>query len=183
MAALKRLDAGSWFNERYPARSSVRYVGLKIPLLREVLEWARLRRKRVYVEVKAGRDTPDGIERKVLDEIYRAGVSRLTTVISFDLACLRRLRGLDSEISLGVDFTRALLALRRSEELSATALLPYWMVASRRLIRRAHRSGLQVITWNLNRQHWMRRKIADGVDGIITNDPATLEMVRRQLTT
>lgn len=177
---LKRLDAGSWFNRRYPTKARARYAVLRIPLLREALEWVRVRRQRVFIEIKGGRVIMEGIERKVLDEIYRAGVPHLATVISFDLARLRRTREMDEEISLGIVFTRALLALRRAQELGATTLLPHWMSASRRLVRRAHRAGLQVIAWNLNQPRWMRRRIADGVDGIMTNYPAILEQVRRE---
>ena len=85
-AALRRLDAGSWFNRRYPSRARARYAGLRIPLLREVLAWARERHCQVLVEIKEGGDTYAGVEAKVLDEIYRAQAASLVTVISFDFA-------------------------------------------------------------------------------------------------
>jgi glycerophosphoryl diester phosphodiesterase len=180
-SALRRLDAGSWFNRRFPSRARYRYAGAKIPLLREVLAWAGERKCWAFVEIKEGGEAYPGIEAKVLAEIERAGARALTTVISFDLPTLRRLRQIDSRASLGLDFTRPLLAIRRAKSVQAATLLPHWAFASRRLLRRAHREGMRVIAWNLNQPRWMRRRIADGVDGIITNFPARLAEIRARL--
>jgi len=180
LAALRRLDAGSWFNQRYPAKARPRYAGLKIPTLAEALAWAHDQNCMVYVEIKRphafqGKIVPyPEIEGKVLEEVDRAGVRRMVTVISFDLPTLRRLRHLDSEIALGIDFTRPLLAIRRAESLGATTLAPHWAFASKGFIGRAHRAGLRVLVWDLDQALWMRRKISDGVDGIITRYPAKL---------
>jgi glycerophosphoryl diester phosphodiesterase len=175
LAALRRLDAGYWFNRRYPAKALPRYARLKIPTLAEALAWVRERNCRVYVEIKQGRVVPyPGIEDKVLEEIDLAGVRSRATVISFDLATLRRLRRLDSDLALGIDFTRPLLAVRRARALRATTLAPHWAFASRGFIRRAHRAGIWVLVWDLDQAAWMRRKISDGVDGIITRYPAKL---------
>jgi len=180
LAALRRLDAGSWFNQRYPAKARPRYAGLKIPTLAEALAWARDRNCLVYVEIKRphsfqGKIVPyPEIEGKVLEEIDRAGVRSMVTVISFDLPTLRRLRHLDSEIALGIDFTRPLLAIRRAESLGATTVAPHWAFASKGFIGRAHRAGIRVLVWDLDQALWMRRKISDGVDGIITRYPAKL---------
>ncbi len=78
---------------------------------------------------------------------------------------------------MGLDFSGRLLPVRSALALGAEALLPYWAIASRGLIRRAHRQGLQVIPWTVNYPLHMRRKILDGVDGLITNYPARLTAV------
>jgi glycerophosphoryl diester phosphodiesterase len=175
--ALRRLDAGSWFNRRYPEKARQRYVGAKIPLLSEVLTWVRQHKMLVLVEIKGGRSTYLQIEAKVLDEIERAGIRRLATIVSFDLATLRRVRELDSHLSLGLDVSRSLLALRRIKSLAGKAILPHWAIASRRFIRRAHEHGLRVFTWTVDQPMRMERMIADGVDGIITNYPIRLAAV------
>lgn len=174
-SALRRLDAGSWFNRRFPSRARSRYAGARIPLLSEVLAWVREHKCLVFVEIKE--PTP-GIEGKVLEEIEVAGVASLATLISFDLRTLRRLRELDSRVSLGLDISRRLLAIGRAKSLDAAALLPHWTIASRRFIRRAHQNSIRVLIWTLDQPRWMRRKILDGVDGIITNYPARMAEVR-----
>ena len=34
LADIKKLDAGSWFNEAYPEKAKPQYVGLKVPTLK-----------------------------------------------------------------------------------------------------------------------------------------------------
>lgn len=179
--ALRRLDAGSWFNKRYPSRARSRYAGGKIPLLREALDWVRQRKCLAFVEIKQGGDTYPGIEAKVLTEIGRAGVARSTTIISFDFRTLRRVREMDARIALGIDFTRPLLAVRRARLIRASSVLPHWTFVSRRLLRRAHRAAIRVMAWDLDQPAWIRRKIRDGIDGVITNYPARLTEIRAGL--
>lgn len=174
---LRRLDAGSWFNRRFPSRARERYAGVRIPLLSEILPWVRARQCLAFIEIK---DPTPGVEAKILKEIDRAGVWRLARVVSFDVRTLERVRHLNSQVRLGLDISRRLLAIREAEALGAEALLPHWVIASRRFIRHAHRASLQVIPWTINYPRHMRRKILDGVDGIITNHPARLtEVVAR----
>jgi len=178
-SALRRLDAGSWFNRRFPSRVRQRYAGARIPLLSEVLTWTRARNCRAFLEIKDATAVA-----KVLEEIEDAGVRSLVTVISFDLPILRRARQLDSRASLGMDMSRPAiggLAIRRAKSLGAVALLPHWAIASRRFIRRAHRNSLQVFAWTVDQPRWMRRRILDVVDGLLTNYPARLEEIRVRL--
>ncbi len=181
VAAIKRLDAGSWFNRRYRQKASPGFVGLRIPLLAEVLAWAREQKCLAYVEIKQGGEVYPGIEAKVLAEIARAGAVQLTTVISFDFPTLRRIRQMDSHINLGIDFTRPILAIRRAKAVRATSVLPHWAFASRRFIRRSHQAGIQVLVWDLDQPKWMGRKIFDGVDGVITRYPAIFAEIRADL--
>ena len=177
VSALKRLDAGSWFNRKNPANAQRRFEALRIPTLAEVLEWTRDRACCAYVEIKQGGDDYPGIEARVLEAIHRAGAVQVVTVISFDFAALRRLRALDAEILLGASFSRPLLALRRAKSVGARCVALHRAFASRRLIRRAHKAGLSVVAWTVNQPDRMRRKISDGVDGIITNFPGRLAEV------
>ncbi len=178
LATLKRLDAGSWFNRKYPAQARSRFAGTKIPTLAEVLAWAKHRKLLTFVEIKRVRGGYPGIEEKVLAEIERVGARPLATVISFHIPTLRRLRQLDFRIPLGIDFTRPLLAIRRARALGAASVLPHWAFAPPRFIERAHRAGIRVIVWDLDQPLWMRRKISQDVDGIITRLPGKLVEVR-----
>jgi len=175
---LKRLDAGSWFNRRYPFRAREPYAGVRIPLLAEVFRWARNRQCLAFVEIK---DPGAGAEGKVLEEIERAGVWDLVRVVSFDLPTLERVREVNSEVLLGLDVSRRLQAIPRAQALGAEALLPHWAIASRRFVQNAHLNSLRVIPWTINNPHHMRRKILDGVDGIITNYPTRLTEVLQRL--
>ena len=149
----------------------------------EVLHWARERRLRTFIEIKKGGKAYLGIEEAVLGEVESARAASLSTIISFDFLTLRRLRQLDATIALGLDFTRPRWALRRAKPIRATTLLPHWAFASRRLIRHAQASALQVIVWHVDQPRAMRHKLLDGVDGIITRYPAKLAEVLAKLET
>jgi glycerophosphoryl diester phosphodiesterase len=180
-STLRHLDAGSWFNRRFPSRARQRYAAARIPLLSEVLAWTRARQCLAFLEIK---DATAGMEAEILEEIEEAGVQSLVTVVSFDLPTLRRIRQLDSRVALGLDTSRPAtgrLAIRRAKSLGAVALLPYWAIASRRFIRRAHRNSLPVFAWTVDQPRWMQRRILDGVDGLLTNYPARLEEIRARL--
>ena len=179
--ALKSLDAGSWFNERYPAQARGRFVGQRIPLLAEVLTWVRRRGCRALVEIKEGSGAYPGIEAKILRAIRSTATASLVTIISFDHAALRRARQLDANLSLGASFKRPIFALRRAKSLGARMVVPHWAFASRQFIRRAHQAGLEVVVWTVNQPEALRRKIADGVDGIITDYPARLAEMRGRM--
>jgi glycerophosphoryl diester phosphodiesterase len=173
-SVLRRLDAGSWFNRRHRLRARERYAGARIPLLAEVLQWVKARQCLAFIEIK---DPGPGVAAKVLDQIERVGAWDLARVISFDVPVLHEAKELNSQVHVGLDFSSRLLAIGRARALGAETLLPHWVIASRRFIRRAHQDSLQVIPWTINYPLHMRRKILDGVDGIITNFPARLNAV------
>jgi len=175
---LRRLDAGSWFNRRFPSRAREQYAGARIPTLAEVLRWARRRECQMFIEIK---DPSPGTEKAVLDEIDSFHAWDLARIISFDRVLLARLRQINPHARLGVDSTRQLFAIRRAQALGAELVLPHWAVASRRFIRHAHQASLRVIPWTINLPIHMRQKILDGVDGIITNYPARLAAVVERL--
>lgn len=97
--ALIQLDAGSWFNHRFPARARRQYAREPVPLLFEVLHWIRDRK---YMALVAINHPSEDLEVKVLKEIDRAKVRHLTRVIAYNLRGLRRLRQLDAKINLGL---------------------------------------------------------------------------------
>ena len=181
VTTLRRLDAGSWFNRANPDKAQRSFAGSRVPLLREVLAWVRQRGCRIFVEIKAGSDTCPGFEAEVLDTIHQEGTAQLATVVSFDYAAIRRLHLLDPTIALGVTLDRPVRAVHLAKLVKARDVVPHWALATRRFVRRAHREGLGVICWTVNEPERMRRKILEGVDGIVTDYPGRLSEIRAQL--
>jgi len=173
-SALRRLDAGSWFNRRFPEKALQHYTTARIPMLSEVLAWVQQRKMLAFIEIKRGRRPYPGIEAKVVAEIEQQAVRGLVTIVSFDFASLRRVRQLNRRVSLGLDVSRSLLAIRRIRSLPGNAVLPHWAIASRGLIGRAHKHSIPVFPWTVDQPARMERMIAEGVDGIITNYPGRL---------
>jgi glycerophosphoryl diester phosphodiesterase len=177
-STLRRLDAGSWFNRRHRSRARERYAGARIPLLVELLHWVKATQCLAFIEIK---DFRPGATPRILQEIDKAGIWHLVRIFSFDLTTLEQVKELKHGARLGLDFSGRLMPLRRALALGAEAVVPHWSIASKRLIRKAHREGLKVFPWTVNYPLHMKRKIQDGVDGIITNYPARLTRVMNQI--
>ncbi|MDQ7820228.1 MAG: glycerophosphodiester phosphodiesterase family protein [Armatimonadota bacterium] len=163
LAQLRRLDAGSWFG---PA-----FAGERVPLLEEVLGWAR-GRLLVDVEVKAA-----GLEDALVEVVRRTGTADQVLVSAFDPQILVRTRERAPDLPLG------LLQVLPDPDAAAALGVPVWLPAvaalTDGLLRRSRERGLRVIPWTAHTEADLRRAAALGVDGIIVNDPA---WARRVLT-
>lgn len=160
LAEVASLDAGRWFG---PA-----FAGTRVPTLAEVLQQIPIR---INVELKAAGD--DGLERRALERVRRAGALGRVVFSSFDPASLERLRALSDAADLAVlwagrSITRALaLADRvaaRSLHLRKGGGVPAAVAAS-------HAAGLAVRVWTVNAPADFARLTAAGADGVFTDYP------------
>lgn len=69
LADIKKLDAGSWFNEAYPEKAKPQYVSLKVPTLEEVLDRFG-KHANYYIETKSP-DTYPGMEEKLIASLQK----------------------------------------------------------------------------------------------------------------
>jgi len=71
---LRQLDAGSWFNRRFPNRARDSFKGLNILRVEEIIEIAATgsHRPGMYIETKAARRYP-GIERELVELLTQRG--------------------------------------------------------------------------------------------------------------
>jgi glycerophosphoryl diester phosphodiesterase len=164
LAALRRLDAGRWFHERF--------AGERIPTLADAL--ALLRRLRVIVEIKNCPISHPGIAARVAGVIREVGHEDVT-VSSFDHPLLLEIRAAAPEIPTAVlFFARPVDPARLAADAAATILHPQWFFLTPGMVAAAHAAGLRVETWVVDEAAHMARVAAMGVDGIISNHPARL---------
>jgi glycerophosphoryl diester phosphodiesterase len=168
LAELRQLDAGMWFDREY--------MGQRIPTLDEVLEFARKNDVIFYLEVKY--DAAWGMHHSLVAALQKAENAARTIVISFDQTTLAALRRVDASVMMGLladepgpDYVKDAL------ELGARQMCPQVSLITPDLVQRAHGADLQVATWTVNDAEAMRRVIAAGVDGIMTNFPDRLRAV------
>lgn len=163
----RRLDAGG---------------GQPIPTVAEVLELAG-RRVRVNLDLKEVE-----VVEPTVRLVHDSGMVDHVTFISFlpeawDL--LERLSPESPSVHL-VDSAASLAGLTMgdtgSQSVMAGVGVPYGMV-SYDLTERLHRYGTNVYAWTVNDEAEMRRLIDCGVNGIVTDRPAALAEVLRQLRT
>jgi glycerophosphoryl diester phosphodiesterase len=163
-AAARELDAGH---------------GAPLPFARDVLEVAR-GRTRVNLDLKEVEVVEPAVrlvhEVRMLDRV---------TFISFLPEAWDRLERLspESPVIMLVDSADALAGLALGDGAVSTAAgvgMPYGLV-SEDMVERMHRHGLGVFPWTVDDDAEMRRLIELGVNGLVTNRPAALAEVLRQL--
>lgn len=101
---IKKLDAGSWFNEKYPDYAKEEYAGLKVPTLEEVIQKFG-KDARYYIETKSPEVYP-GMEEKlleILEEYKLTGVNAPSSKVliqSFSPESLKKIHDLNPDIPL-----------------------------------------------------------------------------------
>ncbi len=166
LAALRRLDAGSW--------KGARFRGERIPLLGEVLE--ALPGAVVNVELKARAGRPDrALAAAVAVSIAGAGAGDRVIVSSFDFGLLRAFRAAAPRVATGLLF-EASWHLRLRIPLAAAWLRPSTLHPHLGLctpVRLAgwRAGGRAVIAWTVDDPAEVGRLARAGVAGLVSNDP------------
>jgi glycerophosphoryl diester phosphodiesterase len=173
LAALRRLDAGSWF--------APRFRGARLPTLEEALDCAR-GRCGLNIEIKTGppgrrarthADPAAGVVAAVARAVARAGMRDEVLVSSFAGPVLLLLRDAMPGVRLGLLRSRSLQGLRALCTGAALyAVHPHLRLATPARLRTGHRLGLRVFVWPVNELPVMRRLIGAGADGLMSDDPA-----------
>jgi glycerophosphoryl diester phosphodiesterase len=191
LAALRRLDAGSWFS---PA-----FRGERIPTLQETLDWAA-GRCGLNLELKPGggpesrragapgrrRDaaSPPG-DRPLVEAVGRALKTahfRGPLILSsFSIPSLVLARAALPGRRIGLLVSRSGRGLREiHRRIGLYALHPHLRLAVSRTIALAHRLGLRVFVWPVNDPRRMKSLVARGADGLMTDDPALFQGADRR---
>lgn len=148
-----------------------------IPLLEDVLgSWPEVR---VNIDCKTDAAAP-----ALVDSLQRTRALRRVCVGAFNDLRLRRLRnalGPDLCTAMGPAAVSALRYGRMRRSAAQTAQIPVTYgrirVATRALIQRAHEMGVAVHIWTIDEAAEIERLLDLGVDGIMTDQPATLRQV------
>jgi glycerophosphoryl diester phosphodiesterase len=177
---LARVDAGYNFTPLSRAGEAAfpfRGLGIGIPTLRTVL--TRYPESRLIIELK----TPDAdLAERTVDEIRAAGAVERVALGSFYGRALRAARQYEPRIATGAAKEETRWALYRSRlrwplgrtkyrELQVPERAGATTVVTPRFIAHAHRAGVVVRVWTVDDAADIRRLLAWGVDGIISDRP------------
>ena len=174
LAQLRQLDAGF--------RCDPAYAGEHIPTLEEVLQ-AFGDRLLLNIELKSTGLRDDGLERAVIALVEQYTLQGRVLLSSFNPFSLRRAKKIAPGISVGLLYapnlplplSRAWLAPLFPHE----ARHPEHTMVDAHYMEWARRCRYQVNAWTVDDPGEMRRLVALGVNGIITNVP---DVLRRILT-
>ena len=174
---LRRLDAGSWFHaSNHETRSS--FVGERIPTIEEVLAFGREHEIGLHLEVKP--TGPSGAEHAIVGALHACGEVARSVVLSFSASVLKRVHELDPLVMTGFLFSdRSAAAVATAVDAGARQLLPRTDRVTPELVKDAHAHDLRVVAWTADTPDEMKKLIAAGVDGIITNYPDRLVEILR----
>ncbi|WP_409276335.1 glycerophosphodiester phosphodiesterase [Neobacillus sp. SCS-31] len=188
LAEIKQLDAGSWFNEKYPQYAKSEYVGLEVPTLQEVIETFGSG-ARYYIETKSPEVYP-GMEEKlveILNEYKLTGKnvpSSKVIVQSFSAESLKMVHEMDPTIPLVQLLWYDQPATLTDEELEeyksySIGLGMNYGTIDEAYVQKVRDSGLLIHPYTVNETADMEKLLDWGVTGMFTNFPDRLQEVMK----
>jgi glycerophosphoryl diester phosphodiesterase len=186
---LSEMDAGTWFNLRFPSRAHPLYTQARIPTLAAVFDALQKSDCLLYVEMKCGMSDRAALSAGVASLIRAQDISHRVVVESFDLAAIAEIKRLDPKLRTAALFDRKLSrpipSARKMIEQAilcgAEEISLHYSLATPRTVEEARRRGLETVIWTADNPAWVKRAITRGIRAIITNNPARLVDARARL--
>lgn len=155
---IAELDAGSFFGPNFE--------GERIPLLSEVIDFAKENNLRLNIELKPGSQDID-MEKQVVDEILQKDFVDSCVVTSQVYECLKKVKEYDENIR-----TVYVCSFAYGNMVSLTAADAFSVEAASitpGMVSRIHNAGKQILAWTVNSRKRINRMIDLNVDNIITD--------------
>lgn len=179
LAELKKLDAGSWFNDEF--------AGEPIPTLEEVLKFAKDKIV-LNIEIKAEAITDElqgGVEEKSLQLVKKYKMEGHILFSSFDYRAAEHLKQLQPNIPVALLYEKRQSAGRSPSKLVADYKADAFNCSRRQLtkewIEDLKSLNIPVFVYTVDQPKRMRSLISRGVSGIFTNKPDVLRDVASDL--
>lgn len=156
---VEKLDAGSFFDKKYKKE--------KIPLLKDVVEFAKENSIRLNIEIK-----PTGhekaLEKEVVDIINEENFEDSCVITSQVYDVLKKVKKYDKNIKTVYVMSLAygdITSLKDADNFSIEA-----MSVTRKLVKKVHNEGKELYAWTVNSKESINDMIDLNVDNIITDD-------------
>jgi glycerol kinase len=178
---LSRLDTGSWFSRRFRSEPFLDLDG--------ALAIARPRAS-IVVEIKSrgetGEPVPEAdvaVARGILSALARTGGLLGATVSSANWTLLERIREEAPllDLALTVHYRHPGDPVASALAIGASTLHPNRRLCTRAFLDATRGAKLAVIPYTVNRASELRPLLAAGVDGVFSDDPATVRRVLLRL--
>lgn len=166
LAEIARLDAGCKFDERFR--------GQRVPLLSEVMAWARGRIPLV-IEIKGDPEVSPGIEEKLIDLVHQHRILDEVIVISFHHTAVKRAKELEPGLATGILYSGRLVDTTGAARAArADSVRPQWSYWTRELVDEVHAAGLTASAWVVNSEARAELLVNMGIDSIGSDYPDRL---------
>lgn len=187
---LRLLDVGSWFDRANGKHSNDGFANESVPTLGEALAFLENFRGLIYIELKCKESDVDRLTDRVAEALNESDLKTQVIVKSFKLAVIPRIRALCPGVRTAALFAPKIKNILRKEkylvkiahEIGADEISVHYTLATRKLLKKANRRGINVAIWTADNPRWVKRAFRLGLKAIITNDPGRLLAKRRSLT-
>ena len=183
LAEIKELDAGSWFNEKYPQYAQLSYEGLTVPTLEEVFQEFG-KNENYYIETKSPEVYP-GMEEELLRLVEKYDINKKKLLVqSFSAESLLKMHELDPSVKLVQLLWYTADAVITDAEIAAMkqyaiGIGPNHTYLNEEYVQQVVNSGLEIHPYTVNDKETMKKLIDWGVTGMFTNFPDLLHEVKK----
>lgn len=158
-AQIATLDAGSWFS---PA-----FAGERVPLLSEVLDFAKAHKVRLNIELKpTGHETD--FERAVVDLVRRADYLDQCVITSQSYAVLERIKAYAPQAQTVYVMSVAYGNLLKLDAADAFSVKSINITSE--MVSQLHNAGKEIYAWTVNTQNNLDKMIRLKVDNLVTDN-------------
>lgn len=148
------------------------YGNIKIPTLRELLEFLAPTGKELNIELKTGVIFYEGLEEKTADMVREFGMENRVIYSSFNHHSLKLLKQAVPDAHIGLLMGENFVDVPRyTTMMQAAAVHPYFQHIDKEYIDNCHAHGIKVNTWTVDSRLDIKRLCEYGVDIIITDCP------------
>ena len=156
---IEKLDAGSFFNKKFK--------GEKIPLLSDVLKYAKENNIRLNIELKPTGEEVD-FEKEVVDLIKEYNFENRCVITSQVYSVLENVKKVDKDIKTVYVMSIAIGNITDAEYADAFSVEA--SNVNEGLVNRVHNEGKELYAWTVNTEESINNMIDMDVDNIITDN-------------
>ncbi|REJ75600.1 MAG: hypothetical protein DWQ47_09010 [Acidobacteria bacterium] len=187
--AVRNISVGKWFNNRYPRRARHEFESSCVPTLEETLEFLSDYQGTIFVELKCRPYDAEETAVNVASLLSESPLLPQFIVKSFSLDALPFLQRQCDELKTAALFAPKVMSVIRKEkrlvniatDLMADSLSLHASLATKKLVKKANRAGLDVAIWTVDNPRWLKRALELGIGTVITNKPDGMLLRRREL--
>ena len=177
---LSGLSAGAWYGAAFATQ--------RLPLLEEVLDWARQVRMPLSIELKRpnaalGREAYPQLGARVLAMVDQFRMRQDVLLFSDDHTAIREVRGIAPDVATSITLGGAIFLdpIGLAREAGADGIAIYWSYASRELVAACHAARLHVFGFglgdDLSRRVELEAMLANGTDILSGGAPDKLREI------
>lgn len=156
---IRKLECGKWF--------SPKYEGEKIPLLSEVIDYAKKQDVKLNIEIKPSSHDTD-FEEQLVDLIIDKGFEDECVVTSQSYASLKKVKDYNKEITTIYVMGVAYGSVFKLSSADGYSVKSYYVTDE--LVGSIHNAGKEIFVWTVNNEKLINRMIDLNVDNIITDN-------------